>query len=109
MSELQLQGHISQIKDVQEGTSKSGKEWKKLEFVIKNNDGYEGAEQEFAFEVFGAEKVDNFIQYNKVGQDVEVNFNIRCNEYKGKHYTSLQAWMIKSMAGVTEENDLPFS
>ena len=60
-----IKGKISIVKDVQKGTSKAGKEWQKLEFVITNNDGYEGKEQLFCFELFGAEKVENFIKFNK--------------------------------------------
>ena len=45
---------------VESGTSKDGNEWKKVVFTIANNGGYQGAEQIFAFEIFGAEKVDKF-------------------------------------------------
>lgn len=92
MSELKLNGTIKTIAEVQKGESKAGKEWQKVEFAITNNDGYEGREQLFAFEIFGQEKVEKFLQYNKVGKAVEVSFNIKTNEYKGKYYTSLQCW-----------------
>ena len=116
MSELQLNGTIKKIADVIKGESKAtGKEWQKVEFVISNNDGYEGAEQIFAFEIFGAEKVEKFLHYNKTGKVVDVSFNIKTNEYKGKYYTSLQAWKVfGSEAGETveeladEPGDLPF-
>lgn len=94
--EYKEKGTIKTVLPVESGTSQSGKEWKKLNFVISNNGGYEGAEQIFAFEIFGGEKVDNFEKYNKVGQEVEVSFNIRVNEWKGKYYTSLQAWKVMS-------------
>lgn len=111
-----LKGKITIIKDVQKGTSKAGKEWQKLEFVISNNDGYEGREQFFCFELFGAEKVENFIKYNELGKEVEVSFNISCNEWEGKHFTSLQAWKVFAIETATinnttveeVEDDLPF-
>ena len=56
-------------------------------------------------------KVDNFIKFNKVGQEVDVDFNVQTNEYKDKYYTSLQAWKIfKAEAKASEvvEDDLPF-
>lgn len=100
----ELKGKIKFISEVQSGTSKAGKEWKKLSFAITNNDGYENREQIFAFDVFGEEKVDKFIEYNKVGKDVEVAYNIRCNEYQGKYFTNLDAWMIKGVdANATEQ------
>lgn len=106
MSELKLQGKIKTILPLETGTTQAGKEWKKQIFVISNNDGYEGKEQQFAFEVFGTEKVDKFNQYNKEGKEVEVFFNIGCNEWKGKYYTSLQAWKVMSVQTAPKQ-DLP--
>ena len=110
---MQVTGKIKQILDAQTGQSKDGKEWKKITFVVSNNDGFEGAEQLFAFEIFGAEKVDKFLQYNKEGDSVDVDFNIRTNEYQGKYYTSLQAWKVfkaegQAQANEEEEDDSPF-
>jgi len=56
------------------------------------------------------------LKYNKVGQEVDVSFNVQTNEYKGKYYTSLQSWKIfKAEAGEAtpeaaqeEADDLPF-
>ena len=76
---MQVKGTIRTITEVQTGQSKDGSEWKKITFVVANNDGYEGAEQLYAFEIFGAEKVDNFLKYNSVGDSVDVDFNIRTN------------------------------
>ncbi len=58
-----------------------------------------------------------FLKYNRVGQEVDVNFNVQTNEYKGKYYTSLQSWKIfKAEAAVDTpeptqdeaKDDLPF-
>ena len=112
--ELKLTGQIKTIKEVVSGTTKGGDEWKKVEFVIANNDGFEGKEQIFAFEIFGAEKVDKFLQYNKVGDMVDVDFNIRTNEWEGKHFTSLQAWKVFKVGvntptpAVEETDEAPF-
>ena len=116
MSELKLSGSIKVIGETKGGHSVSGKDWKKVTFVIANNDGYEGREQVFAFEIFGEEAVDKFLQYNQVGKNVEVSYNIKCNEHKGNYYTSLSAWKVfGSDAGNTtakemieEESDIPF-
>ena len=116
---MKLTGKIKVISEVIEGTSKAGKEWKKLSFVIANNEGYENREQIFAFDIFGEEKVDNFLQYNKVGYNVDVSFNIESKEFKGKYYTNLSAWKVfkaeaapevtKEVKTVTvEDGDLPF-
>jgi hypothetical protein len=68
--------------------------------------------------VFGDEKVQNLTKYQNVGDTVTVEFNVNCNEYNGKYYTTLSAWKISKEAnnapepeplGVESENpDLPF-
>jgi len=107
-----IKGTVKELLEVQSGTSKAGKDWKKQVFIVSNNEGYEGKEQIFAFEMFGTEKVDNLSKYNKVGDKVEVSFNIQTNEYNGKYYTSLQAWKVMSATPqeiVAEgDDDLPF-
>jgi hypothetical protein len=113
---MQVTGTIKTMTGVQTGQTKDGSEWKKITFVVSNNEGFEGAEQIFAFEIFGAEKVDNFLKYNKEGDTVDVDFNIRTNEYQGKYYTSLQAWKVfkseatqaQPQASDDDDDSLPF-
>lgn len=125
---LELKGKIKAILETKSGVGKqSGKEWKSLTFVIANNEGYEGREEIYAFDINGFEKEDgkgfetleNFLKFNKVGDEVNVSYNIRTNEYQGRYYTSLSAWMIKKEEGqeqpkekafdqVGVDDDLPF-
>jgi len=86
MSELKLNGKIKLIGEKQ--TFDSG--FEKVEFVITTDDKYP---QDVKFEIV-KEAMENFLKYNKVGQDVEVSFNVRGNEWKGKHYVSLTAWKV---------------
>ncbi len=106
MTEFKINGKIEQIKDVQKGQSKDGKQWQKQEFVVKTDDKYNNT---YCFEVFGEEKVANLTKFNKVGDDVTVAFNINTNEWKDKHFTSLSAWRIEKDNGglppVPEGND----
>jgi len=89
---MQVQGKITKILDVTEGTSAtSGKNWKKTSFILETTEEYNNI---YCFEVFGEEKVDNLIKFNKVGDSVDVKFNVRTNEYKDRYYTSLQSWSI---------------
>lgn len=123
MSEHVETGTIKQFLDVQSGISKTtNNEWKKQSFVISNNGGYEGKEQLFCFEVFGAEKVDNLTKSHNVGDEVTVKFNISTNEWQGKYFTSLGAWRIENLnstqstpelqtapsLSANEPTDLPF-
>jgi hypothetical protein len=84
-------GEIIEILPTESGTSKAGKDWKKLTFAIDTKEQYNNI---IAFEVFGDEKVDNFLKYNKIGKTVDVEFNLSSNKWKDKYFTSASAWKI---------------
>jgi len=100
MSKLELNGKIKVIAEVQEGTAKSGNAWKKCGFVVTTAGEYP---KDIYFSVFGEEKVDNLLKFNKVGQDVDVSFNVESREYNGKYYTDLQAWKIFGSEAKSED------
>ena len=89
---------VTVIQDVQKGVSKAGKEWEKMTFVGTTTEEYNNT---FAFEIFGAEKIENFNKYTKVGSVIDVDFNISCNEWKGKYFTSLGYWKSFKSEGST--------
>ena len=108
MSDYNTKGILKTILPIETGVAKStGKEWKKVSFVVTNNEGYEGREQMYAFEVFGEEKVDNFIKYNQEGSQVEVKFNIQTNNWKDKYFTSLSAYRVDSGEKVEQATQTP--
>ena len=59
-----------------------------------------------------AEHVDNFIEYNKIGDEVEVEFTIRGNQYNGRVYNSLSHWRCDKVGAEKVESNneggLPF-
>jgi len=59
-----------------------------------------------------AEHVDNFIEYNKIGDEVEIEFTIRGNEYNGKVYNSLSHWRCDKVSKpekiLDDGSSLPF-
>ena len=93
-NEMKITGTIKLIGETKTGTSKAGKAWSKLSFLIANNSGYEGKEAIFSFDLFGEDKVEKFLKYNKVGADVDVKYNIECREWEGKYFTNLAAWSV---------------
>tara|TARA_R100001463_G_scaffold82059_1_gene136624 strand:- start:209 stop:574 length:366 start_codon:yes stop_codon:yes gene_type:complete len=121
MRDLSLKGEITKIAKLETGTSKTGNEWKKLGFVVTTSGDYP---KDVYFTIFGEEKTTNFMNYNRVGQVVEVFFNINAREFNNKWYTDLGAWKVtsekitESTTTVSEtttngvyhkvENDLPF-
>lgn len=106
---MKVTGTIVKVLPTESGVSKADKAWKKLTFVLETSEEYNNI---YALEVFGEEKVDNFLKFNSVGQSVDVEFNVSCNEYKEKYYTSLQAWKVFKAETVNskepETDDLPF-
>ena len=108
---MEVTGKITKVLEKQSGVSKAEKEWTKLSFILETSEAYNNL---YCFEVFGTEKVEQFEKYNKVGQEVKVDFNVSTNEWNGKYFTSLQAWRIfKAEAEQPAEvedagDDLPF-
>ena len=101
MSEEQVK--TGTIVDILEPEEISDGKYRKQVFAIKNNDGYNGAEATFAFELFeksDGDKIEKFRKFNKVGSFVDVSYEIRCNENKGRYFTSLSAWKVFKAAGV---------
>ena len=111
MSKFKIQGTISKIgekKEVKDGavvvdyvvdeTADNG-------YVTRYSVGmYKKAEY--------AEHVDNFLKFNNVGDNVEIEFTIRSREYEGRIYNELNHWRCDKV-GVPTENapvtdDLPF-
>ena len=89
---LEIKGVIEKILEVQKGAKKDGSgDWEKQSFLVRTQEQYNNL---YCFEIFGDQKVDNFAKFNKVGQEVTVEFNVSTNEYQGKYYTTLSAWKI---------------
>jgi len=91
---------------------------KAIDYQVETNEQYNNL---YSFEMYkGAEHVehiDNFIKYNKVGDQVSVEFNVRTNDYNGRFYTSLSPWKVDKLdqaqpvqdSIVTDDTDeLPF-
>lgn len=91
MSDLKVTGRIKVIGEKQ--VFDSG--FSKVEFVVTTQEQYP---QDIKFEAI-KEKADNLIQYNKVGDLVDVSFNIRGNEYNGRYFVNLQSWMVRKNEG----------
>jgi hypothetical protein len=109
---LELTGKVKVINDTQ--TFDSG--FTKREFVITTGNEYP---QDIKFEII-KDKVQLLNSVN-VGDNVQVSFNLKGNEYNGKYYVNLQAWRLNKVSDepvnisepvaaglVTPEDDLPF-
>lgn len=93
-------GKIKLISDTQ--TFPSG--FTKREFVVTTNDKYP---QDLKFEIVKdkCSLLDSF----EAGQDVEVTFDIRGNEFNGKYFVNLSCWKIQGGTGAPEISRSPRS
>ena len=68
------------------GTSKTGNQWKKREYVLETFENYP---RKIHFDFFG-EKADQYPL--QVGQTINLSFDIESREYNGRWYTSIRGW-----------------
>ena len=113
---MEVKGKVHQVLKVESGTSKAGKEWKKQSFVIDTGDQYNPY---LCISAFGDDKLE-IVAGLKVGQDVNVFFNLSSKEYNEKWYHSVDFWKIGDSNAITvsdyvgnepispDEGDLPF-
>lgn len=99
--------------------------YKNLNFVVKTEENYP---QTIEFQIAN-DKADKFLQYNKVGQFVDIDFNLKGRQWTNpqgevKTFNTLDAWKVFKAEGnaapqqqasapspqapQTEEADLPF-
>ena len=109
--ENKMSGTVTAILNAETGKTKAGKEWKKGGFVIDNGEKFNPT---VAFTVFGEDKIKDIITF-KVGDQVEVSFNVSSREHNGKWYHSVDAWRVSNLSssGSTQQpaevdDDLPF-
>jgi len=88
MSDYQLQGEIILMADKQ--TFDGG--FEKREFVVDTGGKYP---QQIKLELIKDKCA--LLDGLSVGQSVAVSFNVRGNEYNGRHYVNLQAWKIDAL------------
>ena len=95
---------IIKIKPLQQVTDT----YKKVEFIVKLDDKYP---QEVQFEV-SQDRADNFIKFNKEGQFVDINYNLRGRSYlkagdkeeNRRWFNTLDAWKVFKSEGINESN-----
>lgn len=85
---MELTGTIKKIYQTQSGSSKSGKEWKKRDFVVETQEQYP---KTVCFTVFT--HVDILDGLGE-GQIVNINFSIESREYNGKWYHNINAFGV---------------
>ncbi len=86
---MDLQGKIIAALPEKSGVSARG-EWKAQDFVVETHDTYP---RKMVFSVFGADRLQRF--NIRVGQEVNVSFDIDAHEYNGRWYNSVRAFDVR--------------
>jgi len=89
-----IEGTLTKVLETEAGTSQGGKDWSKRLFVIKTDDKYP---KDVCFTLFG-EKV-SLINDHKVGDKINVSFNLSSREFNGKFYHNIDAWKVDASSG----------
>lgn len=97
---MKISGKLVKVLATESGTSKSGKEWTKRNFVLNTGSEYN---PEVCCQVFGEEKSKALDQFNE-GQHLEVSVNVYSREYNGRYFHNIDAWDIQVLDGVAEES-----
>lgn len=77
------------------GTSKSGKAWKKREYILETPGQYP---KKICFQLFN-DKVDQYPM--RAGQEVKVGVDIESREYNGRWYTQISAYKVEVLGEQT--------
>lgn len=99
-----IKGKLINILPIEVGTSKAGKEFKKRNFVIDTGSQYNPL---VCFQLFG-DKCDIIDAY-KLGQEIEVSYNLSSREFGGKWYHNLDAWKVQPVGSeqpVVEQSNI---
>lgn len=87
---MEFTGLVLEIID-KSGTSKAGSQFVASQIVV--TDGAKEYPQTVVFDTFG-DKFSNI----KAGDEVEVSYNFKANEYNGRWYNKVNAWKINVMS-----------
>ena len=86
---MDISGKLLQLLPTQTGNGKNG-QWKKQEFILETGDTYP---KKVCIAVWG-DKIDlaNF----KLGDTLDVSFDVESREFNGKWYTDVKAWKVNT-------------
>jgi len=86
---MDISGKIIQLLPAQTGNGKNG-QWKKQEFILETGDTYP---KKVCIAVWG-DKID--MASFKIGDALDVSFDVESREYNGKWYTDVKAWKVNA-------------
>lgn len=104
MAIYQSRGRISDMSEVQSGTSKNGYEWQRMTIILEIP-GFQGSIIKQAFQVTG-DDVNDVLLY-KIGDRVEVSWSLYARNWNGKWYNNVDLVKIKSQEETKQDPPAP--
>ena len=107
---MEITGKLIKKLDLEQGTSKNGKEWEKQSFIVETRNEYN---KDVCISAFGEDKIKQLNKLN-IGDKVSILCNIYSREYKGRWYNQIDGYFFAqqeiTIENGTENNndDLPF-
>ena len=92
MALYQSRGRISDMSEVQSGTSKNGYQWQRMTIVLEIP-GFQGSVTKQCFQVSG-DDVNDVLLFS-IGDKVEVSWSMYAREWNGKWYNNVNLVKIK--------------
>ena len=84
---MRINGRITAVLPLQEGTNEKGTAWSKQTAVVEESEGQ--YPQSLSFDMMG----DKIVALT-AGQQVEVDFDTKAREYQGKWFNNVNAWKV---------------
>ena len=101
MSTLSIKGHLIKKNDIENIENKEGKKWTKQTFILQTPAEYNN---QICFQLFGEEKM-KLLENHKIGDQIEVFFNISSREYNNRYYHNVDAWKINGFNELTQDSE----
>jgi hypothetical protein len=84
---MQLTAKLIQVLPPQTGMGRNG-EWKKQEFIVETDGQYP---KKICVAIWGDKANESVL---KIGNTLEISFDIESREYNGRWYTDIKAWKV---------------
>jgi hypothetical protein len=87
---MNISGKLLQVSDIENGTSKAGKDYVKCLAIIETTEAYP---KKIAVELGKMELIDQ-VTKKSLGGEISFEVNLESREFNGKWYNSIKAWKV---------------
>lgn len=95
---MELSAKLVQVLPLQTGTGRNG-EWRKQEIIVETGGQYP---KKVCVSIWGDKINDSIL---KVGNTLNLSFDVESREYNGRWYTDVKAWKVELAGGSNIRND----